>query len=87
MYQLKVMAEDSRTTRSDKSLNGSTSVLVYVMDENDNEPIFEKSNYTFFVREDASKLYDVGRVKAEDKDTGANGRITYHLVAGNMGNR
>ena len=60
---------------------------VYILDENDNAPIFNPSEYTFHVLENATKSQEVGRVTATDKDAGPNGKVTYSISAGNSGDR
>ncbi|XP_067023578.1 protocadherin Fat 4-like isoform X2 [Acropora muricata] len=87
VYNLRVMAEDCKSVaRSGKtrSFNATTSVLVLILDENDNSPLFN-STYTFTVREDAASRHEVGRVFAKDKDAGKNGDLTYCILAGNSG--
>lgn len=89
VYNLRVMAEDCKSVaRSGKtrSFNATTSVLVLILDENDNSPLFN-STYTFTVREDATSRHEVGRVFAKDKDAGKNGDLTYCILAGNSGDR
>ena len=83
------MAEDGKSIARDgktRSLNATTSVLVHILDENDNGPVFN-SSYSFHVREDALGPHEVGRVTAEDEDTGPNGEVTYRILAGNSGDR
>ena len=87
MYNLTVKAEDGKDRRSVKSLSATTSVLVYIMDENDNGPIFDKPAYTFHVLENATKSQVVGEVGAKDKDAGLNGKLTYSISGGNSGDR
>lgn len=89
VYNLRVMAEDCKSVaRSGKtrSFNATTFVLVLILDENDNSPLFN-STYTFTVREDAASRHEVGRVFAKDKDAGKNGDLTYCILAGNSGDR
>lgn len=84
-----VKAEDGKSIARDGktvSFSATTAVLVYILDENDNGPVF-KSSYTFHVRENATTTHEVGRVVAEDKDAGPNGRVTYRILSGNSGDR
>lgn len=78
-------AEDGKNSRSITSLSDTTSVLVYIIDENDNGPIFDQPSYTFHVLENATQL--VGQVGAKDEDAGLNGKLTYSISAGNSGER
>ncbi|KAJ7336049.1 hypothetical protein OS493_013424 [Desmophyllum pertusum] len=85
VYNLRVKAEDGKFTRAGKSFSATTSVAVYIMDENDNGPIFNQSSYTYHVLENATMLHVVGGVTATDKDAGPNGEVTYSISAGNSG--
>ena len=87
MYNLTVKAEDGKNSRSIKSLSDTTSVRVYIMDENDNGPVFDQPAYTFHVFENATMSQLVGQVEAKDKDAGLNGKLTYSISAGNSGDR
>lgn len=87
MYNLTVKAQDGLSRAGKASLSATTSVLVYILDENDNGPIFDQSVYTFHVLENATKSQEVGRVTATDKDAGANGMVAYSISAGNSGDR
>lgn len=87
VYNLTVKAEDGLSRAYKSSLTATTSVVVYILDENDNGPIFNQSMYTFHVLENATKLHVVGSVTATDEDIGPNGMITYHISAGNSGDR
>ena len=87
VYNLRVKAEDGKFTRAGKSFSATTSVAVYIMDENDNGPIFNQSSYTYHVLENATMLHVVGGVTATDKDAGPNGKVTYSISAGNSGDR
>ena len=57
---------------------------VEVIDENDNEPKFDKLLYTFHVFENVSKNFVVGLVAAIDIDEGENSQIMYETVDKNM---
>ncbi|XP_061660701.1 cadherin-7 isoform X1 [Syngnathoides biaculeatus] len=59
--------------------SASATVTVSLDDINDNGPIFQHHLYTFAVPEDAAPGTTVGRVKAEDADTGVNARMNYSL--------
>lgn len=86
MYSLTVKAQDG-LSRAGNSLSATTSVSVYILDENDNAPLFNQSEYIFHVLENATTLQEVGRVTATDKDAGLNGMVTYSISAGNSGDR
>lgn len=80
------MAEDGKSRRSGLSLKATTTVMVYIMDENDNAPVF-KSSYRFNVSEDKVSPYEIGQVTAIDEDVGQNGKVAYRILAGNSGDR
>ncbi|KAL7063533.1 hypothetical protein AAHC03_01314 [Spirometra sp. Aus1] len=43
---------------------------VYILDENDNPPVFQQSEYKFHVRENLPAGYPVGEILVSDKDEG-----------------
>lgn len=58
---------------------GSLQVNIRVLDENDNPPMFNQTEYHVSVREDAPVGSVVCQVHASDRDLGDNGRITYEI--------
>ena len=70
-YKLKVIAVDGggRTGKSD--------VIVYVVDVNDNEPVFEKLFYNISVHVNFPIGGVVGYVSATDADEGRNAQVMY----------
>uniref|UniRef100_A0A7N5K652 Dachsous cadherin-related 2 n=1 Tax=Ailuropoda melanoleuca TaxID=9646 RepID=A0A7N5K652_AILME len=60
---------------------GHLRVELRVLDENDNPPVFEQSEYRAAVREDARPGAEVCRVRATDRDLGPNGHVRYSLRA------
>lgn len=87
VYNLTVKAQDGLSKAYKTSLSATTSVVVYILDENDNAPIFNQSMYTFHVLENAAKLHVVGSVTATDEDAGPNGMVTYRISTGNSRDR
>ena len=77
-YTFVVRARD----RGTPSRNSAVSVTVTVVDENDNEPKFDK-DYSFEVKEDATKDTKVDEVNASDPDEGSNGEVVYSITGGN----
>lgn len=63
------------------SLSDSISVHVRVLDANDNDPVFERHSYDVTVVENAPLYGDVITVRAEDLDSGDNGRVRYGFTA------
>ena len=59
--------------------HGNLTVNVTVTDANDNRPLFNQSEYSVQVREDAQMGETVVTVYAEDADSGVNADVTYEL--------
>lgn len=58
---------------------GTLTLNVHVLDENDNPPVFNRSEYHASLPEDAQLMSSVCRVHAADLDLGENGRVTYEI--------
>ncbi|XP_028599298.2 protocadherin-23 [Podarcis muralis] len=70
------------SSTADKSgQNASTSVIVNVMDENDNSPVFLRDAYFFDVEESLLAQGVVGTIAAVDKDSGRNAQLSYFLLS------
>ncbi|OPJ75325.1 protocadherin-23 isoform B [Patagioenas fasciata monilis] len=71
------------STFEDENLrqNASTLVIVNVLDENDNSPMFTHENYFFEVEENPIPSGVVGTITAVDKDSGRNGQLSYFLLS------
>ena len=70
----------SLTVRANDGLRyGTTKVVVEIVDDNNNKPIFEKDSYSATTSEDAPLLTSVLRVRATDLDSGTNGGIYYYI--------
>ena len=65
---------------SDHTLNSTTTMDIHLLDENDNDPEFSTSVYSFIVAEDEDVGEEVGVVVATDPDAGTNGDIVYSVV-------
>ena len=62
----------------------NTTILITVLDNNDNIPLFTPSDhYTFTASENVIPGTIIGSVTADDIDFGLNGSIVYHLQANN----
>ncbi|XP_053711047.1 protocadherin-23 isoform X2 [Synchiropus splendidus] len=61
--------------------NATATVIVQVLDINDNIPEFSTDAYYFTVSEGTSPQGLVGKVEAVDKDSGKNGQLTYILLS------
>lgn len=71
-YKLVVKAEDPQ------GLYTTANVFIDVLDVNDENPVFEKTSYTFSVSEGIENAF-VGRVHATDADLGDNAAIEYSI--------
>ncbi|XP_041838939.1 protocadherin-23 [Melanotaenia boesemani] len=58
---------------------GTLQVSIHILDENDNPPVFNQTEYHASVREDAPVRSVVSQVHATDRDQGENGRIFYEI--------
>ncbi|KAK5976301.1 hypothetical protein GCK32_015948, partial [Trichostrongylus colubriformis] len=74
-YLLHVVAQDSDPVKPKSS---KAMVLVSVLDQNDNPPMFEKKEYVLQVMESESVGYTLVTVRAEGGDAGET--VTYSLV-------
>ncbi|KAI4894375.1 hypothetical protein NFI96_017390, partial [Prochilodus magdalenae] len=60
---------------------GQTRVMITIADVNDNVPTFLPSSSESLLLPEATKIGSVVyRVQAEDRDSGQNGRLTFHLL-------
>lgn len=78
-YSLVVAATDNGTPPE----TATTKVTVSVLDANDNDPVFARDSYEFYVEENLAGGAVVGKVSASDRDSGANAAIRYGLIPGN----
>ncbi|XP_024906692.1 protocadherin Fat 4 [Pteropus alecto] len=72
-YVLLVVASD----RAVEPLSATVNVTVILEDVNDNRPLFNSTNYTFYFEEEQKSGSFVGKVSAVDKDFGPNGEVRY----------
>jgi hypothetical protein len=62
--------------------NETTTVLVIVIDHNDNAPVFNKSNYTTKIMENGATGTEVTTILATDIDHGTNGKVEFSIGGG-----
>ncbi|XP_053671726.1 cadherin-87A [Anopheles nili] len=67
-------------------LTATAQFTVEVVNTNDNDPEFEKPEYTLQVRENSPVGTVVGVVRAHDADAGLYGQLTYAIVGDHGGN-
>ena len=58
---------------------------VYLLDINDNLPIFPTNGYSVFISEGALANQDVIVAKALDSDSANNSKLSYEIMDGNQG--
>ncbi|KAL0831595.1 hypothetical protein ABMA28_002378 [Loxostege sticticalis] len=64
-------------------LSASASLVVNVLDANDNDPVFSKPAYEFHVEENQKSGAFVGKIAATDADLGENAIVRYSLFPSN----
>ena len=80
IYRLTIQVVDGG---SPISFSASASLIVTVMDENDNAPLFNSASYSASVQEDSpvgTSISVFPTLTATDIDAGANAQITYSIV-------
>ncbi|XP_043369203.1 protocadherin-23 isoform X2 [Dermochelys coriacea] len=69
--------------RGTPPLNSSATVLITVLDVNDNPPVFSNLEYRIHVRENIPIGSHITVISATDCDAGANAEVTYTIISGN----
>ncbi|KAM4018893.1 protocadherin-20-like [Anomaloglossus baeobatrachus] len=62
------------------SLNDSCTIVIKVLDQNDNPPTFASNEFMFFIPEDLPLQGEVGYINVTDVDSGLNGDFSVHLI-------
>lgn len=78
MYRFRVLATAREASLANATC--SATVIVLVLDINDNAPVFSSDVYYFTVSEGPSPQGLVGTVRALDKDSGKNAQLSYILL-------
>ncbi|NWZ95637.1 PCD23 protein, partial [Nesospiza acunhae] len=79
-YRFLVLLASDRGT---PSLNSTATVLITVLDVNDNPPVFSSPEYHVHVKESIPIGSHITEVSAKDCDAGTNAEITYAIISGN----
>ncbi|XP_076362821.1 cadherin-related tumor suppressor-like [Tachypleus tridentatus] len=77
-YKLQVVANDRGIPPRSTYVN----VVIDVLDENDNNPVFNPTQYSASVSENASIGLSVIEASATDQDEGLSGQVRYSIVSG-----
>ncbi|XP_005995410.2 protocadherin-1 isoform X1 [Latimeria chalumnae] len=78
-YEFLVVATD----KGSHPLKGTATVVVHVLDQNDNDPKFMLSSYNFSVSENKPPLSPIGMVTVTDADKGKNAQIKLFVESDN----
>ncbi|XP_069553220.1 protocadherin-20 [Brachyistius frenatus] len=76
VHKLTVFARDSGSP----PLESMVTVVIRVLDLNDNAPVFLTPHFIFFIPENVPTFAQVGRIEVKDRDEGENGNIELHVV-------
>ncbi|NP_291054.1 protocadherin gamma-B4 precursor [Mus musculus] len=79
-YNITIRATD----KGDPPLSSSSSVTLHIGDVNDNAPVFTKVSYLVHVAENNPPGASIAQVSASDPDLGANGQVTYYIIASDL---
>ncbi|XP_072486694.1 protocadherin beta-15-like isoform X2 [Notamacropus eugenii] len=72
-YNITIVVTDLGTPR----LKTERNITVLISDVNDNPPEFTQTAYTFYLQENNIPALHIGSVRAYDKDSGTNAKVTY----------
>ncbi|XP_047440483.1 protocadherin-20 [Mugil cephalus] len=76
VHKLTVFARDSGSP----PLESMATVVIRVLDQNDNAPLFHTPHFTFFIAENVPSFEQVGRIEVKDPDEADNGNIELRVV-------
>ncbi|XP_072332549.1 protocadherin Fat 3-like isoform X2 [Scyliorhinus torazame] len=80
LYNLTVKATDQGVSWK---LSAFATITIFVLDINDNPPVFERRDYLATVAENVKLGIEILVLYAASKDIGANAEITYNIRSGN----
>ncbi|XP_024937586.1 cadherin-87A isoform X2 [Cephus cinctus] len=75
--------DNGRITMADTD-HGHVNVTIVILDENDNPPVFERSDYYAGINSMANVNDVVAKVTASDPDLGDNGTLHYYVASANL---
>ena len=74
-YALEITASDHGEPRRFSKV----SMVIHIIDENDNAPVFKNETFKFYIYENEPPDTYIGKLFATDKDKGRNAEMTYSL--------
>ncbi|MCL4120197.1 UNVERIFIED_CONTAM: hypothetical protein GTU68_016617 [Idotea baltica] len=80
-FALTIIAKD----HGEPSRSSTVSVVIHILDENDNPPTFTNSTFAFYLDENEPPDTYVGRLTATDLDKGRNAELTYTIAINQNG--
>ncbi|CAG0914761.1 unnamed protein product [Notodromas monacha] len=78
-FEFKIFAEPVRSFVGNKGDIPFASVRIKLSDANDNDPMFDKSEFVIDVQENIKAGHQIAQINATDKDSGEFGRIRYSV--------
>ncbi|XP_052284985.1 protocadherin Fat 4-like isoform X2 [Dreissena polymorpha] len=66
------------------SLTATTSIVVEILDVNDNSPVFSINDHIIYVRENNNIDKVIHHIKATDEDSGKNGEVSLKIINGDQ---
>lgn len=75
-YNLTIIARDGGSP----TLSDSCVITIHVLDENDNDPVFNQPSYSIEVTENSTVGKIILKIVATDADDGLNGQISFSLT-------
>lgn len=87
IYTVIIQASDMAAPPANRK-TASTSLVIRILDDNDNYPQFSERTYSVVVSEDLDYTTNpiVAQIRATDEDTGMNAAIRYAIIGGNLQN-
>ncbi|XP_062044946.1 protocadherin gamma-B2 isoform X15 [Lepus europaeus] len=79
-YNVTIIATDG----GQPPLSSSSTVTLRIGDVNDNAPVFQQAAYVVHVPENNPPGASIAQVSASDPDVGANGQVSYSIVASDL---
>ena len=77
-YSLSIEARDNGVPQ----LTGTVTVIVEILDRNDNTPLFSQNEYNISIPENMTVGVEILQVEATDQDSGLNGELTFAITSG-----